>query len=225
MGFLLLAAAFLSGLVAMLMRLRKVGLEQRTILAAAAAAFVGFAVAAASDWMWELPAVAVIALACLGLMTGSATAVKILPRVAQSEDSESATPTSRYALGVGVIVCCWLLICAVAIPLLAGVRLRSSQDAAGRGDTATAIKDALDAKSIQPWASAPYLQVALLAEQVGRYRTARVWIRRAISRAQSNWQLWLVQARIETELGDIPAARQSLDHAKALNPRSPFFRA
>ncbi len=222
-GFLLLAAAFVSGIVATLMRLLKVALEQRTVLAAAAAAFVGFAVAAASDWMWELPAVAVLALACLGLMTGSATAVTMRPRVSRSED-ESATPTNRYVLGVGAIVCCWLLICAVAIPLLAGERLRSSHEASARGDAPTAIKNALDAKSIQPWASAPYLQVALVTEQAGRYGAARLWIRRAIARARDNWQLWFVQSRIETELGNIAAARRSLDHARALNPRSPVFR-
>jgi len=222
-GFLLLAAAFVSGIVATLMRLLKVALEQRTVLAAAAAAFVGFAVAAASDWMWELPAVAVLALACLGLMTGSATAVTMRPRVTRSE-YESATPTNRYVLGVGAIVCCWLLICAVAIPLLAGERLRSSHEASARGDAPTAIKNALDAKSIQPWASAPYLQVALVTEQAGRYGAARLWIRRAIARARDNWQLWFVQSRIETELGNIAAARRSLDHARALNPRSPVFR-
>ena len=224
-GFLLLTATFVSGLVAALVRLRRVGPDQRTVLAASAAAFVGFAVAAAADWMWELTVVSVVAFACLGLMTGAATAVRTEPRVV-AEPSPQATPSGRrYALGVGVIVCGWLLICAVAIPLLAGARITSSQDAAARGDAATAIKDALDARSIQPWAATPYLQVALVAEQAGRYSAALAWIGRAIARAPDNWQLWLVQARIDLEFGDVAGARQSLDRARALNPRSPLFRA
>jgi len=113
----------------------------------------------------------------------------------------------------------------LAIPLLAGARITSSQDAAARGDAATAIKDALDARSIQPWAATPYLQVALVAEQAGRYSAALAWIGRAIARAPDNWQLWLVQARIDLEFGDVAGARQSLDRARALNPRSPLFRA
>ncbi|MDP9223413.1 MAG: tetratricopeptide repeat protein, partial [Actinomycetota bacterium] len=64
---------------------------------------------------------------------------------------------------------------------------------------------------------------ALVQEQLGRLAAARGWIRKAIDKNPSDWRLWLVSARIDTKADDIPAARQSLRRAKALNPRSPLF--
>jgi Tfp pilus assembly protein PilF len=81
----------------------------------------------------------------------------------------------------------------------------------------------MDARALQPWASAPYLQLALLQEQLGDLRAARGRIAEAIDRNDSDWRLWLVSARLETETGNIAKARSDLRRAKSLNPRSPLF--
>jgi len=85
------------------------------------------------------------------------------------------------------------------------------------------LKDALDSRSIQPWADSPYLQLALLEEQAGDLNRAHSWIRQAIDRDHNDWQLWLVAARIETRLGAVEEAARSLAEAKRLNPRSRLF--
>jgi tetratricopeptide (TPR) repeat protein len=115
-----------------------------------------------------------------------------------------------------------LVICAIGLSLVAGAWISASQDAAARGDLHTAIDRALQVRSIEPWSSRPYQQLALLQEQAGRDRTARRWIRMAIARDRSDWQLWLIKSRIETELGAIPAATTSIRRIKVLNPHTPL---
>jgi len=217
-GFVLLVAAFAAGLIAAARRVMRVKGDDRVTLAAVTAAFVAYAVAAGIDWMWELTIVSVVAFACLGLAIGPATDVLARPRLARPDDAP-ARRYGRFGLGVAAIVGGWLLICAIAVPLLSGLKISSSQAAAARGDLVAAVKDAADARSIQPWSATPYVQLALIQEQAGNLGSARVWIRRAISRDRDDWQLWLTAVRIETEQGAVVAARRSLAEARALNPR------
>ncbi len=90
------------------------------------------------------------------------------------------------------------------------------------------MKEAFDAaesaRDIQPWAATPYLQLALLSEQMGALPMASTWIDKAIARDREDWRLWLVAARVETKLGHVAAAERSLHRAVELNPRSPLFK-
>ena len=122
-----------------------------------------------------------------------------------------------------MLLAAWLLICAQAIPWLSGARISDSQAAVRRGSGSAALKDALDARSLQPWASSPYLQLALVEEQSGDLSQARHWIAEAIKRDGRNWRLWLVSARLERETGLAVQPARSLERAAALNPRSPLF--
>ena len=112
---------------------------------------------------------------------------------------------------------------AQAIPLLAQLQIGDRQEAARRGDRAGALGDAFAARKLEPWASSPYLQLALLKEDDADLQAARAWIAKAIDRDREDWRLWLVAARIETKQGAIGAARASLAQAARLNPRSPLF--
>jgi Tfp pilus assembly protein PilF len=85
------------------------------------------------------------------------------------------------------------------------------------------VSDARSAVRLQPWASSPYLQLALVSEASGNLPAARAAIGRAIHRDPSSWSVWLVAARIATKQGDLAAARRGLARAKSLNPRSPLF--
>jgi Tfp pilus assembly protein PilF len=118
---------------------------------------------------------------------------------------------------------CVVAVCVEGILLFSHMRLEQSQTSAARGDTNGALSAALDAKSLQPWAASPYLQLALLQEQSGDLAGARTRIGEALDRDVSDWRLWLVSARIETETGNIAKARRDLRRAKTLNPRSPLF--
>ena len=115
--------------------------------------------------------------------------------------------------------------CLFALACLApslSIAAKTGGSAAG-GDNARAIEHARTARKLEPWASSPYLQLALAAEQAGDLGAARAWIDGATRRDPENWRPWLVEARIATEQGDIGAARRALGRAAALNPRSPLF--
>jgi hypothetical protein len=64
----------------------------------------------------------------------------------------------------------------------------------------------------------PYVHYALQREQTGDYSRARHWISLAVVHDSNNARLWLLRARIETEVGDIDAALRSLMHVRRLNP-------
>ncbi len=117
----------------------------------------------------------------------------------------------------------WAAIWAGGILFLTEVKLGESRAAASDGDLAAAAQDARDASKLQPWASEPRLQLALVEELDGNLRAANRDLGEAIQRAPDNWQLWFVSARLGVKSGDVKAARLALTRARQLNPRAPFL--
>lgn len=212
-GLALLTLAFAPGIAATVVRRRN---TSASTVGAFGAAFVAFATAAGYDWMWEVTAVSVVGLASLGLLVGRGTADLPRPRSPMRRGSRLALRIAPVVVVVGVIL-------AQAVPALVDMGIHSSQAAVSRGDNSAAYADARDAHAIQPWASSPYVQLALVDERRGFLRAARAWIAGALRRDPSSWTSWLIAARIDTKLGDIPMARASLHRARELNPRSPIF--
>jgi O-Antigen ligase len=213
-GLALLLAVLGAGTICAVVRRARADGEGRAAIAAVGGAFAGYLVGAGLDWMWELTIVSLIGFACLGLLVGPAT-----------ETLREATETTRRGFGLGALVLLvgWLVLCAEGIPLLADHELNASARAAARGDVPSALADAHIAQTLEPWASTPYLQLALVAEDARDYGRAQAWVREAIRRDSQNWRPWLVSARIAVEAGDIATARRSLHRAAALDPRSPLF--
>jgi tetratricopeptide (TPR) repeat protein len=235
-GALLLLALFGAGAIAAATRLRRAERDDRATIAALAAVFASFCLAAAIDWMWELTVVAMIGIACLGLLVGPATAPGD-PGAGGGEPVRGrgprygrlSRPAPRFARSIpgwariAVATLGLSLIVAQAIPLLAQTRIEDSRAAALRGDLAKALEDADAARRLQPWAASPHLQLALVNEERGDLGSALRSIRRAIDNDPSDWRLRLVAARLETKAGLIPQARRSLERARSLNPRSPLL--
>ena len=88
---------------------------------------------------------------------------------------------------------------------------------------AKAVDSADDARSLEPWASSPYVQLALIEEQAGNLARANRHIKDALERDSRDWSTWLVAARIQTKAGSIREGRRSLRRAEALNPTSQLF--
>jgi O-antigen ligase len=228
-GLGLIVAVFGAGLVSAAGRLRRRSVGARGLTAALAAAFAAFAVGAAIDWAWELTVIGVVAMLCLGLLCGPATA-----RGERSEEGAHEQTAEfpavrarrrRIAIAARVTFCAASLavVVALAIPLLAQNQLRASQEAAASGDTHAALESALAARGLQGWAASPHLQIALVEEQTGDLGAARTAIAEAIERDGSDWRQWLVAARIEAKSGNRAAARERLRQARRLNPRSPLL--
>ena len=217
---LVLLVAFLGSVVVIgARRIAKSAGENRPAVAALLGLFVAFLFEAGVDWMWELTAVGLVAFAAAGLLVGPGTKSAAVPEPAGSARRRSALG----ALRVGAVALAMGLIVAEAIPLLAGMEIRRSRDAAAAGQLPAALDDAEAARALQPWAASPRLQVALVLEQGGQIDAAVKAIRAAVARDDSDWRLWLVAARLETKVGDVNAARRSLARARALNPRSDLF--
>jgi hypothetical protein len=209
-GLLLIGGVVGTGLTAGARQLRRGPSEERTTVAALAAAFLAFAVAAGVDWMWELSAVGAVGIVLLALLA--------LPSDVRAE-------VGRRRRSAGVVSIALLAAAAVAaegVLLLSDERVRESQAAVVGGDLRTAARDAAAARALEPWAATPSLQLALIRELAGDIPSADAAIHSAIARAPQDWTLWLVAARIETKERKIVEARRSLARARHLNPLGPI---
>jgi O-antigen ligase len=220
-GFILIVSVFGAGFVAALTRLRRAG-PARPLVAAMAGVLAAFVLGAAIDWMWELTIVALVAVVALGMLVGAATLPddgappRRRPFGARGEVPARALRAGAVALALAAAMC-------VTVPMLAQERLEESQAAAEAGQVAKALDSADDARSLEPWASSPYVQMALIEERAGNLRRANRHIRGALERDSREWSTWLVAARIQTKAGLVRQGRRSLRRAKALNPTSQLF--
>jgi hypothetical protein len=223
-GFALALSLALAGIgIGVRRSLRSAG-ERRVALATLTAVFAAFSVATGIDWMWELTVVAGLGIVALALLSSAAATAQSPPQLVSDTSERRYARQRRFGLGVAALIGVWLLICAQGIPLLSQLRIKDSQAYDRNGGKATeALQAAMDARNLQPWASGPYLQLALVSENEGLIDRAHGWIESAIARDSTNWQLWLVAARLDVKLGDIRGAEQSLNRAKSLNPKSPLF--
>ena len=74
------------------------------------------------------------------------------------------------------------------------------------------------ARSIEPWAASPYVQLGLLAQVQGDYTGASGRLSEAIHREDRNWLLYYLRSKVEHEAGNLAAAQSDLRRAQGLNP-------
>jgi O-antigen ligase len=215
-GFLMLGL-FGSAIAIGLMAWRRSSGAERERVAALWAVAVAFAISAAFDWFWELPG--------LGAVFFLATGALLSTRSEQlaAEDEAIGIPDSgrrHWLIAVGLVLA-WLSAAALVAPLLVDREITASQDAAAAGELGTARNHAETARSIEPWAASPYVQLGLLDELRGDYAAAADRFTDAIEREDRNWQLYFLRARVERELGNRAAARADIAKARELNPLAP----
>ena len=157
-GFACVAIAWIVGPALGLTLARRLAGSERIAAAAAASVAVAFAVGAAIDWMWQLPAVALVGTVALALALGSASPEQPL--------------TLRRGRPV-LVGFCLLVVLFELLPLTAGIALDQSRRAAGRTDPQAAASAALRARALEPWAVSPVEQLALIDESVNRLAAAQ----------------------------------------------------
>jgi hypothetical protein len=163
-----------------------------------------WALFAGYDWMWESTAITAL------MFAGAAAAM-----ASRSVPRRRGLPI--WGRVVGVLIC--LVATVVLLPALASTsQVRGSEQAAARGELELALSRANDAVADEPWASAPYLQRALVHELSGNLRGASQDAQRAAVREPINYRPWLVLARIQAERGKIPAALAAYREAKRRKP-------
>lgn len=188
---------------------------QRERYAALLAAMLAFAVSAAFDWFWEIPALGAFFFLPAGIVVaGRCAQIAADPR----RERDPRVEDRRFGFTVAVTVVAWVSALALVGPLLVERELDSSRAAAAGGDVGSAVGHADTARSIEPWAASPYVQLGLLAELQGDYPTAVARFGDAIEREDRNWQWYYLRSRAEHEAGEEGAAVEDLERARELNP-------
>lgn len=186
---------------------------QRERYAALFAAMLAFAVAAGFDWFWEIPG--------LGVVFFLAAAVLVAARCAQLAPpvDQNGSGDRRFGLAVASLVVAWIAAIALVGPLLVERELDASRDATAAGNVVEAVDHAERARSIEPWAASPYVQLGLLAQLQGDFPAADEHFSDAIEREDRNWQWYYLRSEVKEEAGDTTGARRDLRRARELNPR------
>ena len=194
-------ALLLVALLAPLSRARRAAREPAG--AAALAAYVALLVHAVLDWDWELPAVTLCTIV-LGVS---------LIRLAGTGELTRVGAGARAALATA-----GLLMGAIAVTAHVGNGAAAeARDALGRGDPATALREAERARRFAPWAAEPWRLrgEAELAE--GHLAPARRHLRRAVRDDPGSWDAWVDLALVTRGA----AHEQAIARARLLNPLAP----
>jgi hypothetical protein len=208
-GLLLIVAVAVAALfVAARARWRSRRNVSAGITTAFLAAFIVFLLHASVDWMWQLPAVTVLALGGIAVV-GARGAVRRW--------------RLRWPLRTAVVALA-VMAGLIQLPgLISTATIRYSQAAERAGNASAALAWARDAVDAEPWSATAYEQRGLVLEAAGQYSAAAADLRRAIDHEPANFTHWLILARIEAERGRLPAAAFDLRRAHALRPLAQVF--
>jgi O-antigen ligase len=193
---------------------------QRERYAVLFAVMLAFAAGAAFDWFWEIPGLGAVFV----LAGGVAVAARCAQIAADPRRGAESTENRRFGFSVASVALAWVAAIALVGPLLVERELDASQDAAARGDFGAAVDHAGNARSIEPWAASPYVQLGLLAERQGDYPTAIDHFSDAIKREDRNWQWYYLRSRVEHAAAEEGTALADLERARELNPRAECLR-
>ena len=198
---LLLFCGFLVALAIAAVRRLRSGLtgDVGVLLAVVATGAIGAAV----DWTWEIPAVFGPVVVCAALLLASA---------------RSRPLRDGYLLGIATVAAAWVLMVAGGLVVLTQIELDRSRSAAADGRIAEAIPRAEQAHPVTPWASDPFIQLALLERDFGNLDQALRQLKEAESRDSDDWRLALIESTLQTQRGDRAAASTAFDRSQALSP-------
>ena len=211
----LVGITLLLGLIALIIAAGVRGVRRPTgpppaLLAGATAACAAFAVAAGVDWLWQVTVLPV----CFSCSARPSSR----PR---GQDRER--PPRRRGR-VALVRLAVVALVGLGVPLAGATQLRSSQQAAAANQLDPALRQASTSPRVQPFASSPLLQRALVLELRGDLPGAVSAAQAAERKEPTNWRPPFVLARIQTETRQRDAGLAALRRARALNKTAAFLR-
>jgi O-antigen ligase len=196
--------------------------RERELYAVLLGVSVAFAVGIAYDWFWQLAMVGAVFFMATGTLVaarcGQIWRARAIANAREGRDAEEGQAKRRFGLAIAGIAIAWLSMLALTGPLLVDHEIHQSTAAAEAGELESAVNHADTARSIEPWAATPYLQLGLLAELNGELPQAISRFEQAIDRENHNWTLYYLRAKALHENGQNEAAQADLEEAKRLNP-------
>jgi tetratricopeptide (TPR) repeat protein len=219
-GLLLVGGGLLALLAAALARVRETEWRVQGAPAerGAAAALLAIAVAwvahAFYDWDWDIPAVTLPLLLCLGVLGARRPAVRAM------------APAARGPALAAAVVLLVLMAVSAVLPALAETRTASALEIAGADNVtderlAQAASRAELASRLNPLAVEPLFAVATIAERRGRADEARSALLRALRKQPHNVEGWVRLLRLDFTRLDRSALRRSAIRALELDPANP----
>jgi hypothetical protein len=188
---------------------------RQELYAALFAVCLAFGVSAGIDWYWEIAAVGSVFFLAAAVLVAARCSQLMQLRAASNGHGEQR----RYGLAIAGLAIAWITALALVGPLLVDREIDASKAAVAAGNLPSAVDHADTARSIEPWAASPYVQLALVAEAQGEYEAAAGRFGQAIEREEGNWLLYYLRARVESAGGNLEAARADRAEARRLNPR------
>ena len=192
---------------------------QRERYAALLAAMLAFAVGAAFDWFWEIAA-----LGGVFFLAGGALVAARCRQIVADPRREPEPEGRGFRVAVAGLALAWLAAVALVGPLLVDREIHASQSAVASDNLPSAVDHAETARSIEPWAASPYVQLGLIAQLQRDYPAAVEHFSKAIEREDRNWQWYYLRSEVRHEAGEGAAARRDLERARELNPEAACLR-
>jgi len=199
-----LLALFLSAVAAGVRRLPAADGLRRWAAVAALVSAAAWIVHGSIDWLWEVPAVAAPAMACLGL------AAALGPRAAGRRPPPRAAGAAAAALVCAAAV-------SYALPALSAREVeRAARDFGA--DRAGALRGLERARRLNPLSDRADIVAGALARGTGDDRTARRAYLAALDRNEANWHAQVEVGLLDLREGRRGAAVARLAHAREANP-------
>jgi O-antigen ligase len=203
---------------------RAAGGRERELYAILLGVSLAFAVGVAYDWFWQLAVIGSVFFMATGILVagrcGQLWRARAAGRAREGVALETDGESRRFGLTIAGLAVAWLTMLALTGPLLVDHEINQSTNAAREepANFESAVNHAETARSIEPWAATPYLQLGLLAQAQGELPLAIHRLGQAIDREDHNWTLYYLRAKAEHEAGQRKAAQNDLSEAKHLNP-------
>ena len=189
---------------------------QRERYAALFAAMLAFAVGAAFDWFWEIAALGAVFFLAAGVVVAARCAPdrrRPAPRAARASGRRFGLDRSRPGRWPGSRRSPWSGRC------WSNARSTPARPRRPAKTSARAVDHADTARSIEPWAASPYVQLGLLAERQGDYPTAiEHFTPRDRTRGPQLAVVLPALAGSSTRLAKKAGRQADLEKARELNP-------
>jgi hypothetical protein len=196
-------------LVATFSGLRSIGAVRRPVAVAALVSATAWLAHASLDWLWELPALAAPAMACLGLVAGLGMAT-----------GERDRRIWRPGRGLAVASLAGAAAASLTLPALAA---REIERAVPRfdDDPVGALRGLEHARELNRLSDRPDVIAGALAIQGGDPERARRAFRDALGRDPGSWYTRAQLGVLDLEAGRRGPALVQLEQARRLNPLEP----
>jgi hypothetical protein len=198
--------------------------SERGALVALALAPIVYGIQSATDWTWFVPGLTAMALVAAGFVAGRGPVARAgdapppgpVATRATSGRNTAATdaPRGRWRRPTPIRLAACAAVAAIALlcgwsvwqPVVAERAVARSYDQLGSGKPLQALREASDARDLNPYSVAPLYAIAVALGDLGRDDAAIASLRRAASERPRDPEPWLRIATLELDRRDAPAA-------------------